>query len=92
MKKWLALACGMSMLVCVTACGGSDSAESSYSSDDYSSSYDYDDTSYGDGYGYDEADPYYSTNDHNNDGYISDEEFEGAFDDAIEDLFAEYGY
>ena len=47
---------------------------------------------YGAGYGYDSSDPYYSSNDHNSDGLISDDEFQDAMNDAIDDLLSLYGY
>lgn len=61
----------------------------SYETDDYDYDYDYtDDYSYDDydaGYSYDSSDPYYSANDHNNDGYLTDEEFLDAMEDALDD-------
>ena len=42
------------------------------------------------GYGYDKYDPYYSKNDHNHDGKLSDEEFQDAWNEAIDDLIASY--
>ena len=57
-----------------------------------SSSYDYNSNNYNSnsGYGYDKNDPYYSANDHNNDGKLTDEEFHDALDDFIDDYSA-YG-
>ena len=40
----------------------------------------------------DSSDPYYSSNDHNSDGLISDDEFQDAMNDAIDDLLSLYGY
>lgn len=40
-----------------------------------------------DGYSYDLNDPYYSANDHDGDGKITDEEFQDAIHDAIDDLY-----
>jgi hypothetical protein len=68
------------------------SGSSSYSSSDYDYDYDYDYDSSDKGYGYDESDPYYSSNDYNNDGYLTDEEFNAAFDDYLNDLYDAYGY
>ena len=39
-------------------------------------------------YEYDPSDKYYSENDYNNDGHISDQEFQGAVGDFMDD----YGY
>ena len=100
MKKIFFFMTALSFILC--GCGNS-SYEDTYSSDDYysnsnytsdydySSDYDYD-SDYGSGYGYDKSDPYYSSNDHNNDGKISDSEFQDAMGDAIDDLLEEYGY
>lgn len=38
------------------------------------------------GYGYDMNDPYYRKNDHNNDGKLTDEEFQDAMGDFLDDL------
>lgn len=38
------------------------------------------------GYGYDSSDPYYSANDHDGDGKLTDEEFQDAMADAIIDM------
>ena len=53
---------------------------------------DYDDYDYDDGYGYDPDDPYYSANDHDGDGKLTDEEFQDAFNDALDDLYEAGGY
>ena len=80
MKKYfclfLAIICMVGMLA---SCGGS---SSNYSTD-YDSDYDSD---YGEGYDYDSSDPYYSENDHNHDGKISDSEFQDAMGDLLDDL------
>ena len=71
------------------------SGSSSYGSS--SSSYGSGSSSYGSsgssggGYGYDPSDPYYSANDHDGDGKLSDQEFQDAMNDAIDDLLAAYG-
>ena len=44
------------------------------------------------GYGYNADDPYYSANDHNSGGKISDDEFKDAMNDAIDDMLKEMGY
>ena len=59
--------------------------EPSYESEvnyDYEPSYDSEE-----GYGYDPDDPYYSKNDHDGDGKITEEEFQDAMNDAIDDLY-----
>ena len=40
------------------------------------------------GYGYDANDPYYSAADHDGDGKLTDEEFQEAMGNAIDDLLA----
>lgn len=42
---------------------------------------------YGQGYGYDSSDPYYSANDYNNDGLLTDEEWQDAMSDALADYW-----
>ena len=59
--------------------------DSGYDFDDY----DYD---YGSGYSYDSDDDYYSDNDHNDDGLISDNEFQDALGDYMDDLLENYNY
>lgn len=74
--------------------------------DDYSNSNDYSDSysdnysqNYGDsysydgseGYAYDPSDPYYSANDVNGDGKLTDEEWQNAMSDAIDDYINAYG-
>ena len=44
------------------------------------------------GYGYNANDPYYSSNDHDGDGKINDDEFHDAMNDAIDDMLKEIGY
>lgn len=39
---------------------------------------------YGQGYGYDSSDPFYSSNDQNDDGLLTDEEWLAAMEDAID--------
>ena len=63
-----------------------DAAESN-DNEDYSSSYDDSDV----GYSYDSSDPYYSSNDHDGDGKISDEEFQDAINDYMDDLLEDNG-
>ena len=72
----------MYCMSCLSKAAGSSSSSSSssYSNNNSSS-----------GYSYDTNDPYYSSNDHNGDGKLSDEEFEDAFDDYINDLMELYG-
>lgn len=41
-----------------------------------------------DSYSYNTNDKYYSANDYNNDGDLSDSEFRGAVDDYMDDYFA----
>lgn len=67
---------------------GSSSSYSSSSSDNYSSSYDTNDYSsssndYSEGHSYDKSDPFYSANDVDGDGKLTDEEWQNAMDDAI---------
>ena len=59
----------------------SSSYSSSYDSNDYSSS-DYD-NNYSEGHSYDKSDPFYSANDVDGDGKLTDEEWQNAMDDAI---------
>ena len=91
----------MAQLLC--GCGSTSTTEtntssstinssSSYSSSYDDDNYDYNDDDYGSGYSYDKNDKYYSSNDHNNDGKISDSEFQDAMGDAIDDLLEEYDY
>ena len=40
---------------------------------------------YGQGYKYDSSDPYYSSNDHNHDGKMTDSEFQDAMSDFLDD-------
>ena len=64
-----------------------DGYSSSYDSDDYdgySSSYDSDDDF--EGYNYDEDDYYYSSNDKDGNGKLSDEEFQNAMGDYLDDI------
>lgn len=70
---------------CLTKAASSASSSSS-SSKSYSSS------SSSGGYSYDPNDKYYSSNDHDGDGLINDDEFQDAMNAAIDDLLAEYGY
>ena len=61
----------------------------SYDSYDSYGSYDsYDSYDSDIDYEYDPNDKYYSENDYNNDGQISDQEFQG----AVEDFMNDYGY
>ena len=58
----------------------------SYSSYDYSDNtdtYNYSEDDYVDGHPYDVNDPFYSANDHNGDGKLTDEEWQDAMNDAI---------
>lgn len=58
---------------------------SDYSSDSYSSDYgssDYD-NDYSEGHSYDKSDPFYSANDVDGNGKLTDEEWQNAMDDAI---------
>ena len=59
----------------------SNSYSSSYDSNDYSSS-DYD-NDYSEGHSYDKSDPFYSANDVDGNGKLTDEEWQNAMDDAI---------
>ena len=56
---------------------------------DYDYNYDYD-YGYDDGYDYNPNDKYYSSNDYNNDGKISDSEFQGALNDYLNDYYGMY--
>ena len=59
----------------------SNSYSSSYDSNDYGSS-DYD-NDYSEGHSYDKSDPFYSANDVDGNGKLTDEEWQNAMDDAI---------
>ena len=73
---------------CLTKAASSSSSgkTSSYGDSSYSSSSN--DLS---GYGYDPSDPYYSAADHDGDGKLTDDEFQEAMGNAIDDLAALYG-
>ena len=73
---------------CLTKAASSSSSgkTSSYGGSSYPSS-----SNDSSGYGYDPSDPYYSAADHDGDGKLTDDEFQEAMGNAIDDLAALYG-
>lgn len=62
--------------------GSSYNASSNYSNDS-SNSYSSNDTNSDEGHAYSKDDPFYSANDHDGDGKLTDEEWQDAMNDAI---------
>lgn len=90
-KKVLGIITALAIALPLCACGESyDSYSEDYTPSSSDSSYNYDSEDYnssddyGEGYGYDSSDPFYSANDHNHDGKLTDEEWQDAMDDAID--------
>ena len=97
-KHILGVIISFALLFMFTACGDLDKDESYESTYDSNDTYDYNDSynsndtyrnddSYGEGLGYNPNDPYYSENDHNHDGKLTDEEWQDAMGDAIDDMY-----